>query len=397
MNVQTIVYSVAAILCGFLLAFTLTPPVRVLAYRIGAIDVPTDGRRMHKKPIPRIGGLAIYLAFLLTTALFGNFTPALGAIWIGGLLLVAIGVLDDVWRLPAWIKLLVQIGAAFIAVAEGITLEYINLFGHYINFGVFAIPVTILWIVGLTNAINLIDGLDGLACGVSAICCLSLVGVILVCGRDPSFALITAILCASCVGFLPFNSNPARIFMGDTGALFLGYAMAVISMEGVFKLHTVISFIIPISIFAFPLFDTLSAFVRRVSHGKSPFSADRGHLHHKLVDMGFTHKQCVAILYAISGILGLASVSLAAENSAGKVVAIVGVALAILGVYFWILKKPEMRRMSGLYEETADHEPSGAEGEDAVDPGDVTPTDGHSEPVTDGADGDAASSDSEES
>ena len=351
MNVQTIVYSVAAILCGFLLAFTLTPPVRVLAYRIGAIDVPTDGRRMHKKPIPRIGGLAIYVGFLLATALFGTYSPALAAIWVGGLLLVVIGVLDDVWRLPAWIKLFVQIGAAVIAVSQGITLEYINLFGHYIDFGVFAIPVTILWIVGLTNAINLIDGLDGLACGVSAICCLSLVGVILVCGRDTNFALITAILFGCCVGFLPFNSNPAKIFMGDTGALFLGFAMAVISLEGVFKLHTVISFIIPISIFAFPLFDTLSAFVRRVSHGKSPFSADRSHLHHKLVDMGFTHKQCVTILYAISGILGLASVSLAAENSAGKVIAIVGVALVLLALYFRILKDPFMRRMSGLYEE----------------------------------------------
>ena len=352
MNLQTTVFSIAAILCGCLLAFTFTPPVRILAYRIGAVDVPTDGRRMHKKPVPRIGGLAIYLAFVLATALFGEYSPALGAIWVGGLLLVAIGVLDDVWRLPAWIKLLVQIGAAVITVVQGITLEYINLFGHYIDFGVFAIPVTILWIVGLTNAINLIDGLDGLACGVSAICCLSLVGVILVSGRDTDFALITAILFGCCVGFLPFNSNPAKIFMGDTGALFLGYAMAVISLEGVFKLHTVISFIIPISIFAFPLFDTLSAIIRRVSRGKSPFSADRGHLHHKLVDMGFTHKRCVTILYAISGILGLASVSLAAENSAGKLLAIVGVAVLLLILYFRILKSPTARRMSGLYEES---------------------------------------------
>ncbi|MBQ9121847.1 MAG: undecaprenyl/decaprenyl-phosphate alpha-N-acetylglucosaminyl 1-phosphate transferase [Clostridia bacterium] len=368
MNVQTIVYSVAAILCGCLLAFTLTPPVRVLAYRIGAIDVPTDGRRMHKKPIPRIGGLAIYVAFVLATALFCEYSPALGVIWIGGLLLVAIGVLDDVWRLPAWIKLLVQVGAAVITVAQGITLEYINLFGHYIDFGVFAIPVTILWIVGLTNAINLIDGLDGLACGVSAICCLSLVGVILISGRDTSFSLITAILFGCCVGFLPFNSNPAKIFMGDTGALFLGYAMAVISLEGVFKLHTVISFIIPISIFAFPIFDTLSAVIRRVSHGKSPFSADRSHLHHKLVDMGFTHKQCVTILYAISGILGLASVSLAADNSAGKVIAIVGVALALLALYFRILRNPYMRRMSGLYEEQGEEDGSPHEPKDLTPP-----------------------------
>lgn len=356
MDYQIIVYAVAAVLCAFLVTFTLTPPVRVLAYKIGAIDIPTDGRRMHKKPIPRIGGLAIYAGFFMATLLFCDYSPTLGAIWLGGLLLVSIGILDDVFRLPAWIKLLAQIGAAVIAVVQGADLQHINLFGWYINFGIFSIPVTILWIVGLTNAINLIDGLDGLACGVSAICSLSLVGVILMSGRDTSFALITAILVGNCIGFLPFNANPAKIFMGDTGALFLGYAMAIISVEGVFKLHTVLSFVIPISIFAFPLFDTVSAFVRRVSHGKSPFSADRSHLHHKLVDMGFTHKQCVHILYAISGILGLASVCLAAEKSVGKTVAIIAVALIILALYFIILRNPATRHMSGL----AENEPAEA-------------------------------------
>ena len=138
-------------------------------------------------------------------------------------------------------------------------------------------------IVGLTNAINLIDGLDGLACGVSAICSFSLLTVMVLKG-EYAVALMTAMVVGSCLGFLPFNSNPAKIFMGDTGALFLGYTMAVIAVSGIFKLHTVISFMIPLSIFGLPICDTAFAFIRRIAHGKSPFSADRGHLHHKLID-----------------------------------------------------------------------------------------------------------------
>ncbi len=349
---ELILLLVGAILAA-LTAFVITPAVSVLAYKIGAIDVPKDGRRMHKKPIPRIGGLAIFTAFVFASLLFCEISPSVVAIYIGGLIIVAVGVIDDIFNINAWIKLIAQIGVALIAVSQGVVVEHVNLFGNYIQFGVWAIPITVIWIVGLTNAINLIDGLDGLACGVSAICSASILLVMLLKG-DMASAAITAILVGSCLGFLPFNSNPAKIFMGDTGALFLGYAMAVISVSGVFKLHTVVSFIIPISIFGLPLFDTVFAFGRRIIHGKSPFSSDRGHLHHRLIDMGFNQKQSVYILYAICAILGTSAIMFTEENY-GKAAMIIGFGILVLILHSVILHHENMKSKMGIdFNDTAD-------------------------------------------
>ena len=346
MQTTDIIYMLTALALAALVAFTTTPAVSVLAHKIGAIDVPKDSRRMHKKPIPRIGGLAIFFGFVVATLVFCEMTPELVAIYAGGLVVVAVGVIDDVFRINAWIKLIAQIGVALIAVSQGIVLEYINLFGRYVHFGMWAIPITVLWIVGLTNAINLIDGLDGLACGVSAICSVSLLLVMLLKG-DVGAAMTTAVIVGACLGFLPFNTNPARIFMGDTGALFLGYTMAVISVSGVFKLHTVISFIIPISIFALPLLDTTFAVFRRISHGKNPFSPDRGHLHHRLIDLGFNQKQSVAILYAICAILGTSAIMFTEENF-GRAAVIIAVGILIFLVNFIILRHSSVRGKMGL-------------------------------------------------
>lgn len=354
MEHSTIFIAVIAIICAMLTAYTMTPPVRLLAYRIGAIDVPTDSRRMHKKPIPRIGGLAIYVAFLISTMVFCQHSMHLYAIWIGGAMLVALGVLDDIFCLSALLKLFVQLGASAVAViAFGVRIEYITLFGQSFHFGVFAIPITILWITGLTNAINLIDGLDGLACGVSAITAFSMFGVILVSGDIPS-AILTAVLVAACVGFLPYNRNPARILMGDTGALFLGYTLSIISVQGLFKLHVMLSFLAPCAIFALPLLDTTTAIVRRLLTGNSPFVPDRGHLHHRLVDMGFTHKEAVKILYAISGLLGLVAITYTEamfhESKTWKAVVLCLAALAIVFLIFLCMRKPSTRILSGLAE-----------------------------------------------
>lgn len=346
MQTTDIIYMLTALALAALVAFTTTPAVSVLAHKIGAIDVPKDSRRMHKKPIPRIGGLAIFFGFVVATLVFCEMTPELIAIYAGGLVVVAVGIIDDVFRINAWIKLIAQIGVALIAVSQGIVLEYINLFGRYVHFGMWAIPITVLWIVGLTNAINLIDGLDGLACGVSAICSVSLLLVMLLKG-DIVAAMTTAVIVGACLGFLPFNTNPARIFMGDTGALFLGYTMAVISVSGVFKLHTVISFIIPISIFALPLLDTAFAVFRRISHGKNPFSPDRGHLHHRLIDLGFNQKQSVAILYAICAILGTSAIMFTEENF-GRAAVIIAVGILIFLVNFIILRHRSVRGKMGL-------------------------------------------------
>lgn len=354
MTLTNFVYSALAVLCAGLIAFTMTPPVRVLAFRIGAVDIPLDQRRMHKKPIPRIGGLAIFFGFTASTMIFCNPTKELLAIWLGGFVLVALGILDDVFRLPAMLKFVVQIGAAVIAVVNGVVIDHISIGGNYIMFGVWRIPITILWIVGLTNAINLIDGLDGLACGVSAISSASLFCVVLLNG-DLHSAMITAILTASCIGFIPFNKNPAKIFMGDTGALFLGFTLAVMSVQGVFKLHTVISFLVPLSIFALPLLDTTVAIIRRVAHGKSPFSPDRGHLHHKLVDMGFTQKNAVRILYAICALLGLVAVvftdTIFDSSRLVKAVLVLILALIVFLFNYLIIKSPNLRVHTGLFDD----------------------------------------------
>jgi len=347
MNCTEIIFGFTAAILAGLVAFTTTPIVRTLAYKIGAVDIPKDNRRMHDHPIPRLGGLAIFIAFVTAVLMFCEFSPMLLVMCVGGLIIVVMGVLDDIFRLHAVIKLLVQIAAAVFAVVMGVKIEFINFFGEYISFGIFSIPITILWIVGLTNAINIIDGLDGLSCGVSAICSLSLLLVTLTMGADASIPLVAGILAGACIGFLPFNSNPAKIFMGDTGALFLGYVFSILSIQGLFKVHTIVSFIIPISIFGFPLFDTVFAFFRRLCKGKSPFSADNGHIHHRLIAMGFNQKQSVYILYAVCGILGISAVMFTEENMV-RAGGIVLAAFAIFAVNYMIIKNPDTRKLAGF-------------------------------------------------
>lgn len=340
-------YLIAAALCAGLISFTTTPLARVFAFKVGAVDVPKDERRMHNKPIPRLGGLAIFLGFSVAALAFCDFTPTLLSIYFGGLVIVVVGVLDDIFRLNAWVKFIVEIAVAFIPISQGLSIEFINLFGEYVVFGVFEIPITILWIVGLTNAINLIDGLDGLSCGISVICSLSLLLCSILVLDNFALTMLTAILAASCLGFLPFNSNPAKIFMGDTGALFLGYTLSVISISGLFKMHAVLSFMIPVSIFALPLFDTIFAFVRRIASGHSPFRPDRGHIHHRLIDIGFNQKQTVYILYSVCGILGISAVmfSISGRWKSGMILV---VAFLIFAFNYAVLKHPETRKLTGF-------------------------------------------------
>lgn len=335
-----------AVLCAAVIAFASTPIIRVLAYKLGAVDIPKDARRMHNKPMPLLGGLAIFVAFSLTSLIFFLYNSQLLTIWFGGLVIIICGILDDIFSLNPFVKLGGQILAALIVISQGIVIEHINVFGTYIQFGWFSIPITLIWIVGLTNAINLIDGLDGLACGVSAICSVSLL-VVSILHADTSIMMITAILAGSCIGFLPFNSNPAKIFMGDTGSMFLGYTLSVVSVVGVFKFTAVISFAIPLIIFGLPLVDTILAILRRVLHGKSPFSADRGHLHHKLIDMGLNQKQSVTILYAICSILGILAIMLS-EDKIGSSVIILCVAVVIGIINYIFFNSKKTRDYTGL-------------------------------------------------
>ena len=309
---QVVLKVLAAFFVTGILSFLLTPPVKRLAHRIGAIDVPKDARRMHKKPIPRLGGLAIYISFVIVSLVLGQWNMQNFTILIGSAILVVLGIFDDRNALSAKFELITNP----------------NLFSGelYVKFGALAIPITIIWIVAITNAVNLIDGLDGLAVGVSAIACMTMLAVSLLIGEVP-IAILLAVLAGACVGFMPFNLNPASIFMGDTGSTFLGFMLATLSIQGMFKVYAIISFAVPFLILGLPIFDTAFAFTRRILSGRSPFSPDRGHVHHRLIDMGFNQKQTVAILYIISTVLGLLAVVL---TTSGEYRAIVMVLVVLI-------------------------------------------------------------------
>ena len=306
--------ALAALLTAALVALISTPVVRSLAFRVGAVDVPKDNRRMHNHPIPRMGGLAIFFGFILSVLIFIPLTPELRGMLLGSVVIVILGILDDIFALPALPKFFVQIGAALIAVLEGNRIDFLsnpNIFSQdlFWELGLLAVPITVFWIVGITNAVNLIDGLDGLACGVSTISSMTLLVIALVM-EEPDVAILMGALSGACIGFLPYNLNPAKIFMGDTGSTFLGFILAVVSIQGLFKFYAIISFAVPFLMLGLPIFDTCFAILRRVSHGQSPMAPDRGHIHHRLIDMGFSQKQAVAVLYIISAILGLSAVVL---------------------------------------------------------------------------------------
>ena len=300
-----------------LFSFLLTPPVKRLAHKLGAVDVPKDERRMHKEPIPRLGGLAIFIGCVAAILTFAEITPQLMGILIGATIIVGVGIVDDIRPLGAGIKLILQIVAALVAVSQGVLIQTIAnplpFGGEYWNFGIWSIPITVIWIVAVTNSVNLIDGLDGLADGVSTIGALTMLIIALLMG-DLSMAIVCGALMGACVGFIPFNMNPAKIFMGDTGSTFLGYMLATVSVLGLFKLYAIISFIVPFIILGFPIYDTASAFTRRIMKGQNPMKADRSHTHHKLIDMGMNQKQAVATLYLISGVLGLCAVMIVSSG-----------------------------------------------------------------------------------
>ena len=311
---QAIGLVVAALLTAALISLITTPVVKSLAFRIGAVDVPKDARRMHKHPIPRMGGLAIFMGFLFSVLIFIDLTAPLRGMLLGAVVIVVLGIFDDIYALGAKFKFMVQIIAALFAVLSGNIITIIsnpNIFSSqpYWELGFLSIPFSVIWICAITNAVNLIDGLDGLACGVSAISSMTLLVIALVVS-EPQVAILMAALAGGCIGFLPYNMNPAKIFMGDTGSTFLGYVLAVVSINGLFKSAAIISFAVPFLLLGLPIFDTCFAILRRVSHGQSPMAPDRGHIHHRLIDMGLSQKQAVAVLYVISAILGLSAVVL---------------------------------------------------------------------------------------
>ncbi|MGG1314810.1 MraY family glycosyltransferase [Cohnella laeviribosi] len=324
------------------LSLALTPLVRKLAFKVGAMDVP-DQRKVHTRIMPRLGGVAIYAAFTASILLFlpvlpDNFLNAydrnlIWALLAGGTLIVLLGALDDRFTLSAKLKLLVQIAAACVVVfGFDIKINLVNVpFGSAMQpVGEWlSIPLTILWIVGVTNAINLIDGLDGLAAGVSAIA----IGTILVMSAlmgQEAVILLSVVLLGAVIGFLKYNFHPAKIFMGDSGSLFLGFTLAMLSMLG-FKQITVVSFVTPLLIIGVPLSDTFFAIVRRWIQKKPIFAPDKGHLHHCLQQLGFSHRKTVLIIYGIAAFFGVCAIvqSLISKSGLGNWVTFVVICVLV--------------------------------------------------------------------
>ena len=317
-----------------LVSYLMTPHVKTFAEKIGAIDIPKDERRIHDHPIPRMGGLAIFMGFMASVIVFLSFSNQVMGLLLGALIIAAMGAVDDIVSLRPWVKLVIQVLAALVAIRCGVVVNVItnpNLdsYNTTLYMGWLSIPITIIWIVGCTNAFNLIDGLDGLAVGVSAISSFTLL-IVAILVSDPNTCFALAALCGACVGFMPFNMNPAKIFMGDVGSQFLGFVLAVVSIMGLFKTSAMITMLVPILAMLLPLADTAFAFTRRILHGQSPFHADRGHFHHRLLALGLSQKQAVAVLYGVSAVLGLFSVIIAGKDRDPAIR--VGCTLAILVV-----------------------------------------------------------------
>ena len=336
MLTRQVLFMIFAFIVSFAFTFATTPLVRRFAFKIGAIDIPKDNRRMHKKPTPRIGGLAIIFGFTVATLCFAQPSRQLYGTLSGAAIIAIMGVIDDCKNLPAKLKFVIQIIAALVVVFAGdIKIDvftnpnFLSDNPYWVLPEWLSVTLTVIWIVFITNAVNFIDGLDGLAAGVSAIMSISLVFISIRVG-EYSIAILGIALMGSCFGFLPFNFNPAKIFMGDTGSTFLGFMLATLSIQGVFKSYAVISFAVPLLILGLPLFDALFAMIRRILRGQSPMTADRGHLHHRLVDMGFSQKQTVFILYAISGVRGITVVLLAESGVLRALLLVICVLILLL-------------------------------------------------------------------
>ena len=300
---------IASLIVSAVISYFSTPLVIKLAHKIGAIDVPKDNRRVHKVPIPRLGGLAIAIAFFISVGLFATVTKEIIVLFIALSIIIVMGIIDDVKGLGAKLKFVIQIIAATIVAVFAFRIKFVaNPFEsmHYIYLGIFSIPITVFWIVGITNTVNLIDGLDGLAAGISAISSITL-AMILFKNGDYYSTLILVSLIGAILGFLPYNFNPAKIFMGDTGSLFLGFTLSVISMNSTIKSAATIAVFIPIITLGIPIFDTTFAIIRRARNNQPIMQADKGHLHHRLLSKGLSQKQTVLMLYMMSDILRLSA------------------------------------------------------------------------------------------
>ena len=348
----------AAFVTSLVLALIFSPVAMKLAPKIGAMDIPKDGRRMHTKAMPRFGGLAIYLGTIASLLIYAGNNEKIIAVAVGGTLIYLLGIVDDLINLDAKIKFAGQLLVAVLMYYMGLQIKFIsNYFGEgALHFGTaMCFIVTILWIVGITNTINLIDGLDGLAAGTASIAALCIAYVAYIHGDEYGMMVVCLAMLAlagGCIGFLPFNFYPAKIFMGDGGSLFLGFMMAALSVVGPLKRSTVIAVVVPVIVLGIPIFDTFFAIFRRLINKRPIMEADKGHLHHKLMASGYGHRRAVLMLYGISAIMGMAAVLISRELYKDSFVLV-----AIAAIYLYVFltdpnhKMPQIKAVNIAKEE----------------------------------------------
>ena len=302
-----IVELVIAFIISCLTTLLVTPLIIRLAYKLNAVDQPNN-RKIHNGSKPTLGGLAIFIGVVAGFIYLQPVHEQMMAIIIGACIMIITGIIDDLFDLRPIYKLFGQIAAASVVVSSGLIIDKLTIpFIGTVFLGSFGIVITIFWIVGAANAINLIDGLDGLAAGVSAI---GLTSILVMAIMDYRLIVVylTIILIGSCIGFLFHNFHPSKIFMGDTGALFLGYSIAIVSMLGLFKNVAFFSFIVPMIVLAIPIFDTIHAIIRRMINKQGIATPDKNHLHYELMKMGYSHRTSVLIIYGFSMFFGLMAI-----------------------------------------------------------------------------------------
>ena len=338
MSNNDVYQSILCVCITMLIVTFIIPLVKRIANHIGAIDIPNE-RKVHTKPIPRLGGLGIFIGFLVGCILFGKVTTQLMAIVIGGFVIVMTGILDDIKPLTAKQKLLGQFLASLVIVFYGkILLTNVTIFGLDIQFSYFSYPITIIFIMACMNIINLIDGLDGLSGGISSIFYATAIVICIFLNRISGLEYMLAlIMLGSTLGFLVHNFYPAKIFAGDTGSLFMGYIIAIISLLG-FKTTVITSVFIPLMILAVPVLDTLFAIIRRLLKHKSIVAPDKEHFHHQLLKMNFSHRTTVLIIYGINILFATASILYTLHDKEDVFIGRIIYGILMLLVVWFVLK-----------------------------------------------------------
>lgn len=361
-------YSIVGV--TFVICLILTPIVIKLCRKYNIVDIPKDSRRVHSKPMPRIGGVAIVTSMLIGFLIYYLLTKDIPSIAlnekflgyiIGGLIIATMGLIDDLVNLRARYKFFFQLAAGLVVYYFGIRITGIKIPFIYPDMIDFAwwidLPLTLLWIIGVTNAINLIDGLDGLAAGITAISATSLLIIFIATSASLEAIIISAVLVGAVLGFLPYNFNPAKTFMGDVSANFLGFTMAVVSILGFAKGYTMIAIIAPVLVLGIPIFDTVFAMVRRFLKGQPMLKPDGGHIHHRLIKRGFSQRQAVILLYTITTLLCMLAVLLVAEDFWKLILLILAfICFSIFGIVTTIHRKnKKTEEINKNFESGAEH------------------------------------------